>query len=151
MLFFSCILAAFRRRAGAPAFQKERAQLLLPVLGCPEFRRWCPLMNVDNCDLAWRVALGFIGSSDHKVVKDFVLHSLWKIPSQGRITNHNVSRASYTQVTFSTTCGAGYERDPAEAAAFRRTRAISSLYCLTAPKMQMSGRVILHVEKSVHF
>lgn len=76
MLFFSCILAAFRRRACAPAFQKQRAQLLLPVLGCPELRRWCPVMNVNNCDLAWKVALGPIGSRDHKGVKYFVLQPL---------------------------------------------------------------------------
>jgi len=33
-------------------------------------------MNVNGCDLAWRVALGCIGSSDRKQVKYFVLHPL---------------------------------------------------------------------------
>lgn len=74
MLFFSCILATFRRCARAPAFPKELTQLLLPVLGCPELRRWCPAMNVNNCNWIWKVALGCIGGNDHKGVKYIVLH-----------------------------------------------------------------------------
>lgn len=48
-------------------------------------------------------------------------------------------------------CWAGYETDPAEPAAFRRTREIPSLYFLTAPKIQIKGREILRIEEPARF
>lgn len=96
MLFFSCIFAAFRSCAYAPAFQKKYTQMLLPVLGCPELRRQCPVMKINNCDLAWRVALGCIGTSDNKGVQHFVLHPPLKSLLQGYITELSFSRAAHT-------------------------------------------------------
>lgn len=149
MLFFSCILAAFRSCACAPAFQKKFTQLLLPVMGCPELRRRCPVMKINNCDLAWRAALGCIGTSDDKGVKHFVLHPLWKV-SSGDALLSTVSPELHARTASATICRAGYETDPEEPAAFRRTKEIFSLYFFTAPKTQIKGREILHMEEPAH-
>lgn len=147
MLFFSCILEAFRSCACAPAFQIKCTQLLLPVLGCPELRRQHPVVKINNCDLALRVALGYIGISDNKGVKHFVLHPLWKVSSQGC----TVSPELHTWAAYSTICRAGYEKDSAEPAAFRRTKEIFSLFFLTVPEMQMNGREVLHMKEPARF
>lgn len=89
------------------------------------------------------MALGYIDTSDNKGVKHFVLHPLWKV-SQGC----TVSPELHTWTAFSTICRAGYKKDSAQPAAFRRTKGIP--FFLTAPETQIKGRGILHMEEH-HF